>query len=93
MEDAELMRLLSQVEPRGRDVLRRLMRAEQLAVVPNREGPHAVLGARHRSKPGFPPFPNGGRIGPASRGWLVAPRVPGGCPASFDRWVSALPPG
>jgi len=29
MEDTELVRLLSQVEPRGRDVLRRLMRAEQ----------------------------------------------------------------
>ncbi len=30
MDDAELARLLSQVEPKGRNVLRRLMRAEQL---------------------------------------------------------------
>jgi hypothetical protein len=29
MDDNELARLLSQVEPKGRDVLRRLMRAEQ----------------------------------------------------------------
>lgn len=29
MDDAELVRLLSQVEPRGRDGLRRLMGAEQ----------------------------------------------------------------
>lgn len=29
MDDAELTRLLSQVRPEGRDVLRRLMRADQ----------------------------------------------------------------
>src|SRR5207247_7403887 len=33
------------------------------------------------------------RVPGGVQGWLVAPRAPGGCPAPFGRWVSALPRG